>query len=619
MAVAAVPEGMPAVVTIALALGVRRMARRRALIRRLPAAETLGGTTVICTDKTGTLTRGEMAVRELYVAGAPFRVTATGVEPCGDAPHAGAYANALREQALVHLGSNNATLYREGTLWKASGDPTEAALLVSARKAAPGLPDEGAGGEVLREYPFDSDVKRHGVLRRLPDGRVRLLVNGAPDLLLDLCSRELGPDGPRPLTADDHRRILEANAAMAERALRVLGSAYRDFEGDFKDFAPGEALPTRAEAERDLVFAGLAGMQDPPRPEAAEAAARCREAGIHVVMITGDHPGTAAAIARELEIAGPGAEAVRGEDLDALDDEALRARVRDVRVFARVTAAHKLRIVNAWRAHGAVVAMTGDGVNDAPALKGADIGIAMGIAGTEVTKQAADLVLADDNFATIVSAVEEGRRVYFNIRKTLQYLLAGNAGELLVMIAALAAGLPLPLLPIHLLWINLITDGLPALVLAADKASPGLMRRGPRPSGEALVNKSFLWGLLGTGLLTAGTSLTAYLLVLQGGDVAAARSAAFDTLVLSEVFRALAYRNNEQPFWHAGFRELFPLLAVAAGVLALQAACHEIGFLKTVLHLRPWTGSSFLMVLGLSVIPLIVLESRKWIRNAGRA
>ncbi len=611
LAVAAVPEGLPAIVTLALALGVRRMARRHALIRKLPAVETLGSAEVICTDKTGTLTQGEMTVRELVAGGVSFRVSGSGFAPAGsitaggDAPGRGE-TSMLRTLASIHAGCNGAALAAAGPDWRVTGDPTEGALLVAARKA--GLPPEypdPAG--LVREFPFDSDRKRRGMARRQADGGCRLLVNGAPELLLGLCVSESTAAGVRPLAEADRRRILAANADLAGRGLRVIGSAYRDF-------TDADALPDRDEAERDLVFAGLAGLQDPPRPEAQAAVGECRAAGIRVIMITGDHPDTALAVARELGLAETRAQILTGTEIDALDAAALRARVPEAAVCARVTAEHKLRIVKAWRERGAVTAMTGDGVNDAPALKGADIGIAMGKSGTEVAKQAADVVLADDNFASIVAAVEEGRGVYANIRKTLQYLLAGNAGELLVMILALALAWPVPLLPVHLLWINLVTDGLPALILAADPVDAGLMRRQPRRAGKPMADRRFLIRLLQTGCLTAGVSLAAFWIGWRAQGLDAARSYAFDTLVLTEVFRALAYRSGA-PFWRSERKGLIRILLLIAGTTALQIVCHENDALERVLHLVPWHPATAAMMLGLGLIPLAVIEADKMRRR----
>ncbi len=617
LAVAAVPEGLPAIVTIALALGVKRMARRKALIRRLHSVETLGSAEVICTDKTGTLTTGEMTVRELWLAGETFVPGGEGLSPDGGilfnegAPTVSQTEN-LRTLALIHTGCNNAGLDQVEGRWVVSGDPTEGALLASGRKI--GVPQGFPNNHpVLGEYPFDSDGKRHGVFRKMVDGSTRMLVNGAPDVLIGLCEQELTAEGVRPLTEEGRKRILEANAAMAGRALRVIGSAYKDFK-EIGDSA-GFTLPERSEAERGLVFTGLAGLQDPPRAEAAAAIVRCHDAGIRVVMITGDHPRTALAVATELGLATGPEQVLSGADLDAIPEEGeagLASRIENIRVYARVTAAHKLRIVKAWRTRGAVTAMTGDGVNDAPALKGSDIGIAMGRTGTEVTKQTADVILADDNFATIVAAVEEGRGVYFNIRKTLQYLLAGNAGEILVMLIAVLLGWPSPLLPVHLLWINLITDGLPALVLAADSPDGSLMRRKPRKAKESLANKPFLIAMLGTGMLTAAVSLTIFAIeYLFLGDLNSARSDAFDTLVLSEVFRALAYHSDRLPFWRVNLRFIWPLWLTLGGMLVLQTLCHEIDALETVLHLQAWDIGSFTRIVSLSLIPLMVLELRK--------
>ena len=468
LAVAAVPEGLPAVVTVALALGVSRMARRRALVRKLPAVETLGSTTVICTDKTGTLTVGEMTVRALYVAGQTYEVTGEGYGPEGEVRIAGKkteaqHAAPLLELATCIIACNNAHLVQEDGKWKVIGDPTEGALLAAGPKA--GGNAERIEKELPKhhEIPFDSDRKRSAIIRRKPDGKLRAFVNGAPDVLLERCTKIYGRDGGvRPLTDQDRESIVAQNAAMAKQALRVLASAWRDMD----NAAPAEL--TVDAVERDLVFVGLAGMYDPPRQEAKDAVAKCRAATIRVVMITGDHPHTASAIARDLGIATDEDEAVAGAELDKMSDDELRQRAPKVAVYARVTAEHKLRIIRAWKANDAIVAMTGDGVNDAPAIKGADIGIAMGKSGTEVTKQASDIIVTDDNFASIVAAVEEGRGIYDNIRKTLQYLLAGNTGELLLMTVCVIIGLPMPLLPIHLLWINLVTDGLPALCLATD-------------------------------------------------------------------------------------------------------------------------------------------------------
>jgi P-type Ca2+ transporter type 2C len=617
LAVAAVPEGLPAVVTVALALGVLRMSRRRALVRKLAAVETLGSTSVICTDKTGTLTVGEMTVRALYVAGQRYEVTGEGYGPDGDVCFEGKKAAAqhaapLLELATVILGCNNAHLVQEEGTWKVIGDPTEGALLAAGGKA--GGNQERVEKELPRhhEIPFDSDRKRSTVLRKMPDGKLRAFINGAPDVLLERCTNLYTSTRVCPMTDEDRQHIVAHNTAMAQQALRVLGSAYRDM-----DHASPADLTADA-VEHDLVFVGLTGMYDPPRPEGKHAVARCRAAGIRVVMITGDHPGTATAIARELGIAAADNVAVAGVELDTMSDDELRKRVPKIAVYARVTAAHKLRIIRALKANEAVVAMTGDGVNDAPAIKGADIGIAMGKAGTEVTKQAADMIITDDNFATIVAAVEEGRGIYDNIRKTLQYLLAGNTGELLLMTICVVVGLPTPLLPIHLLWINLVTDGLPALCLATDPIDPDVMQRHPRRRSERITNRSFLRTMLLTGFLTAGVAFASYIYVLQAGTTQTARTYAFTVLVFAELLRSFGARSASKPVWRIPLFTNVNLVIVVAISFGLQVWSQHnatLGrFLKT--SFVPLADCFLLLTMG--AIPLLALEMVKLGRHARR-
>ncbi len=566
LAVAAVPEGLPAVVTVALALGVLRMSRRRALVRKLPAVETLGSTTVICTDKTGTLTVGEMTVRALYVADESYEVTGEGYGPDGEVRFEGKKADTqqaapLLELASILLGCNNAHLVQENGIWTVLGDPTEGALLVAGTKAGGIEQHIEKDCPKQHEIPFDSDRKRSSVIRRMPDGRLRTFTNGAPGMLLQLCTSLYTRNGIRPLTGLDRHRILTQTAAMAQQALRVLGSAYGDLGN------PPPADLTADAVERDLVFVGLTGMYDPPRPEGKVAVAKCRAAGIRVVMITGDHPETATAIAREIGLASADDVAITGVELDKMSDDTLRLRVPQIAVYARVTAEHKLRIIRAWQANDAVVAMTGDGVNDAPAIKGADIGIAMGKSGTEVTKQASDMIVTDDNFASIVAAVEEGRGIYDNIRKTLQYLLAGNTGELLLMTLCVAVGFPTPLLPIHLLWINLVTDGLPALCLATDPIDPDVMKHDPRHRSERITDHGFLRTMFLTGFLTAGVALAVYVDVLKTGTLEMARTYAFAVLVFAELLHSSAPAVRPSPSGASRFLRtstsplLFPFLS----------------------------------------------------------
>ena len=593
------------------------MSRRRALVRRLPAVETLGSTNVICTDKTGTLTVGEMTVRVLYVAGQTFEITGEGYGPDGEVRVAGKAADErqtkpLREPANNLLGCNNAHLALESGQWKVIGDPTEGAMLAAGHKT--GVTEELIEREMPKrhEIPFDSDRKRQTVIRLMPDGRHRAFINGAPDLLLQHCTQILTTDGIRPLTDADRTEIAAQNTALAAQALRVLGSAQRDL-----DAASLEQLIAE-EVEHDLVFVGLTGMYDPPRTEAKEAIVKCHSAGIRVVMITGDHPHTAAAIARELGIATSEDMALSGAELDQISDETLHERVTQIAVYARVTAMHKLRIVRAWKASGAVVAMTGDGVNDAPAIKGADIGIAMGRSGTEVTKQASDMIVTDDNFASIVAAVEEGRGIYDNIRKTLQYLLAGNCGELLLMTAAIIMGLPMPLLALHLLWINLITDGLPALCLATDPIDADVMKQPPRSRHERITDGGFLGTMFLTGLLTAGVSLAVYLYALKHESLEMARTHAFAALVFAELLRAFGARSETKPVWRISLFTNINLAIVVAISFGLQVWSHHNAMLAAFLKTSLIPFSDCLMLLAVGAIPLMVLELVKVVRNARR-
>ncbi|TKS60594.1 MAG: hypothetical protein EWM73_03085 [Nitrospira sp.] len=617
LAVAAVPEGLPAVVTVALALGVLRMSRRRALVRKLPAVEALGSTTVICTDKTGTLTVGKMTVRALYVAGQRYDVTGEGYGPDGDVRVEDTQADAqhaapLLELATVLLGCNNAHLVQEAGTWNVIGDPTEGALLAAGRKA--GGDRERIEKELPKQHeiPFDSDRKRSTVIRKMPDGKLRAFINGAPDVLLKRCTNLYTSNGIRPMTDEGRQKIMAHNDAMAQQALRVLGSAYRDLDNASSADFTAEAV------ERDLVFVGLSGMYDPPRQEAKAAVAQCRAAGIRVVMITGDHPHTAMAVARELGIASSDAAALAGPELDKMSDDALQQRAPTVAVYARVTAEHKLRIVRAWKANEAVVAMTGDGVNDAPAIKGADIGIAMGQSGTEVTKQASDMIITDDNFASIVAAVEEGRGIYDNIRKTLQYLLAGNTGELLLMTICVVIGLPTPLLPIHLLWINLVTDGLPALCLATDPIDPDVMTRRPRRGSERITDQGFLGTMFLTGCLTAGVAIAVYLYGLQTETEEMARTEAFAVLVFAELLRAFGARSETKPVWRISLLSNLNLAIVVSVSFGLQVWSHHNATLGRFLKTSYLSLADCVLLLAVGAIPLVMLELVKVVRQARR-
>ncbi len=614
LAVAAIPEGLPAVVTVALALGVQRMIRRNALVRRLPAVETLGCAQVICTDKTGTLTVGAMTARKLVTSQALYRVSGEGYTPEGAFFCGAVEVNAAQDPLLFALliagaACNDAELVEKDGRFAILGDPTEGALLVVAAKS--GITRKRIESDMPRlgELPFDSERKRMTVIR-IRDGEPWAFVKGAPETLLKRCTRIRTARGVEELTESARTRMLHAVELMAHDALRVLAVAERPLSQD--------RLAKTDEIEQDLILLGLVGLQDPPRPEAREAVAKCRRAGIKTVMITGDHPDTACAIAYELGILQRGDEVLTGIDLKRLSQAALTERVDRVSVYARVTAEDKLRIVRAWKARGVIVAMTGDGVNDAPALKEASIGIAMGITGTEVTKEAADLIITDDNFASIVAAVEEGRGIYDNIAKTLGYLLAGNAGELLVMLVAALVGWPLPLLPLHLLWINLVTDGLPALALATDPIDPGVLRRPPRSPQAELLDFAFLRFTLWIGLLTAAVALAAFALEYYRADLKQARDAAFTTLVIAELLRSFGARSNTRTVWQVGLFSNLRLFSIVAVSFFVQIAIHHIPLTQTLFDLEAMPLSQCGTWILLGLVPLLVLETCKvWRRWRG--
>ncbi|SEO56288.1 cation-translocating P-type ATPase [Nitrosovibrio sp. Nv6] len=580
LAVAAIPEGLPAVVTAVLALGVQRMARRNVIIRHLPAVETLGSATVIASDKTGTLTKNEMTVRAVVTASGRVVMDGAGYTPEGevrregseeiadggtedDRAGKGAIAGALRtelKRALVIAErANNAMLQQHNGRWTIQGDPTEGALIVAFRKAK--LEDEApdARFERLGEVPFTSDRKLMTTIHKDAQSQEHLCVftKGAPDLLLERCSHELVGEEAKPLTADRRAAILQTNEELAGEALRSLGVAFRSLPAN-----AFEADKVDERIEQDLVFAGLIGMIDPPREEAKQAVARAAAAGIRPIMITGDHPVTAAVIAGQLGITEK-ARATTGTELEKLSDDALDQTVKEVSVYARVSPGHKLRIVKALQRGGAIVAMTGDGVNDAPALKSADIGVAMGIMGTDVSREAADMVLMDDNFASIVAAVEEGRAIFSNIRKFLWYLLSSNSGEVLVMFFGLlladtiglkAEGqiLVLPLLATQLLWINLVTDGAPALALGVDPPGSDVMSKRPRPQDEGVITSRMWFGILLVGAIMAVGTLIVLDASLPGGfiegsgSIGYAQTMAFTTLVLFNLFNVFNARSGEQ-------------------------------------------------------------------------
>ncbi|MGE5571939.1 MAG: cation-translocating P-type ATPase [Bacteroidota bacterium] len=575
LAVAAIPEGLPAVVTIALALGVQRMSRRNAIVRRLPAVETLGCTTVICSDKTGTLTRNQMTLTEIDLAGRVIEATGTGYTPHGQFTEAGRPIDPSRDDHLalalkIGLYCNNARLMHDGRVvdpgaamrpqqrpgpgpgpgtrapadrWEVLGDPTEGALVVAAAKAGMVRNGSGATGRprLLHEVPFDSDRKMMTTIYEDPSGVGALAyVKGAPEVVAGVCSSILVAGRVRPMTYRDRDLLLERSAQMAARGLRVLALAYRELP---RGFRPDGTIET------NLTFVGLAGMVDPPREDVKRAVRTARSAGVRTIMVTGDHAGTAVAIARALDlIAGDGrgdVRAIAGAELDRMTDDALGKAVATTQVFARVSPEHKLRIVRALKGQGHIVAMTGDGVNDAPAVKEADIGVAMGMSGTDVTREAAAMVLADDNYATIVAAVEEGRAIYDNIRKFIRYLLACNAGEVLTMLIAVLVGLPLPLVPMQILWMNLVTDGLPAIALGIDPVDPDVMTREPRRPKEGVFSRGLGLKIASQGVFIGLCTIAAFLVSLfLHADLTRARTVAFTSLVMAQLFYVFHCRSE---------------------------------------------------------------------------
>lgn len=606
-AVAIIPEGLPAVTTMTLAVGVQRMARRGAVVRRLAAVETLGSATVVCTDKTGTLTQNEMTVREIAIDGAQIEVTGNGYAPDGRLE--GDAADDHRVQALLLT----AVLCNEAHLETATdghvrpiGDPTEAALLTLARKA--GLdPDATRRQHAIRaKLPFDADRKRMSVVAE-GDGACVLHVKGSPDSLLSRSTHFASKDGDVPLT-DAHRAWVESeNGRLADRALRVLAYARRRMPaGEVTTLSPGD--------ETDLTFVGLTGMMDPPREGVREAVAACARAGVRTVMITGDHKSTATAIARAIGMFdAPDAEAMTGPELDALDERSLAARIRRIRVFARVAPEQKLRIVTALKKSGEIVAMTGDGVNDAPALREAHIGVAMGRGGTEVARQAADIVLTDDNFATLVDAIREGRAVYRNIQKFVFFLLSSNAGLALTVFAVAVTGVWLPLSPLMILWINLVTNGLPALALGVDPPGADQMNEPPRPAGQPLLGRRDLLGIALVGGVVAASSLIAYSekLCPAGGSAERHRTVAFFVLSVGPLLHAWSCRSPTASVFAMRPRWSVPLLIATCVSVALQALVLLPAF-RPVFRAEALDVHHVLLVFACSAAVVVVVEVAKF-------
>ena len=634
LAIAAVPEGLPAVVTICLALGTQRMLRRHALIRNLPAVETLGSATVICSDKTGTLTQNEMTVVKIWAGGTGYAVQGRGYQPVGTIELGGKPVCLEELPALVGtlLGGalcNDARLEKSeesAERYRMVGDPTEGAMVVAAAKA--GLWQKELEGSLRRvgEVPFDSIRKRMTTVHAWaqggdPPGASRpfepsspfmAFTKGATDLVLERCTRILSGEGPRPLTEADRASIMAANDAMADEALRVLAVACRPLRDRGKRLEPDDV-------EQELAFLGLEGMIDPPRPEVKAAIQTARKAGIKTIMITGDHKRTAHAIAGELGMFTPGPDGLTGAELEELEDEALQELAPVLDVYSRVSPQHKVKIVDALKAKGHVVAMTGDGVNDAPAVKRADIGVAMGITGTDVAKEAADMVLTDDNYASIVAAIEEGRVIFANIRKFVYYLLSCNVGEILIVFLATLLGLPaLPFLPIHLLMLNLVTDGLPALALGVEPAEPGIMDRPPRDPREPIINREMWIGIGVQSILITAATLSAFVLGLfwfpgpvDAGKITAAQTFAFTTLVLSELFRAFTSRSERVALWRLGLLSNRTMLLAFGSSLAILLAIIYVPILDPIFHTTFLDLGHWALIVPLALVASVGAEITK--------
>lgn len=619
LAVAAIPEGLPAIVTIVLALGMKRMIQRHAIVKRLHAVESLGSITTICSDKTGTLTKNEMTVVSVYTPQKTYEVTGKGYEPEGEYLFKDETIDPKAEKDLSFLlkigALNNDARLEKNTekgyedTWKLLGDPTEGSLTVATMKAGYYISELKEEIPRVQEIPFDSDRKRMTTFHPNPEkeGQYHAFVKGAPDMILDLCTKIYKHGSITQITEDDKKAIMKANSGMATESLRVLAFAFREFAELPDDLTP-EII------EKDLIFVGLMGMIDPARPEAIEAIKLCKTAGIHPVMITGDYKDTAIAIAKELGILERESQAMSGAELDKIGENEFTRIVKDTNVFARVSPEHKVKIVEALRENGEIVAMTGDGVNDAPALKRADIGVAMGITGTDVAKETAAMILTDDNFASIVSAVEEGRVIYDNIRKFVSFLLSCNVAEILIIFVAMLFGWPIPLEPIQILWLNLVTDAFPALALGMEPAEPNIMEIPPRDPQESIINRKIRWGIILQSIAMTAAVLGVFRWTLNVyDDLHIAQNFAFVTLITSELLRSYTARSEDfsiftlglftNKFVIGGTLLSFALLLLVMYIPALQPVFGTIGF-----NANQW-GVALLFAL----IPSVVAEVSKFI------
>lgn len=603
-AVAAIPEGLPAILTIILALGVLRMARRNAITRKINAVETLGSVTTICSDKTGTLTRNEMTVRFVVTTSGFYEASGTGYKPEGkifEDQKEVLLADKVDLEKLIEVMAvcNDSEIRKEDSQWKITGEPMEAALLVLAKKA--GFSNKGY--QRLAQIPFESENKFMATLNRLPQKGAQIMVKGAPNKILDFCKNQQGSKGSlERLDRDFWQKQIEL---ISSKGLRVLAAAKGDISGDKKDLKIEDI-------SENMVFLGIVGIFDPPRPEAIKAIKICHQAGIAVKMITGDHAGTAKAIGWEMGI-GKGKQVFSGSQVEALSDKELCQVVKDIDIFARTSPEHKLRVVKALQANGEVVAMTGDGVNDAPSLKRADVGVAMGIKGTEVTRQAADIVLADDNFTSIEQAIEEGRTIYDNLRKAILFILPTNGAEALVILVAIIAGLVLPLTPVQILWVNMVTAVTLALALAFEPAESGLMHRPPREPDAPILSKGFLWRIGFVSLLIGGATIVVFLIEKQNGpSLELARTLAVNTLVFSQVF----YLFNSRFLKQSSLKPNLILTNPAVWIVVLILVLLQLGFVYFP-FMNLWFGSvglggrHWLLSLGVGLVIFLIIEVEK--------
>ncbi|MFT7820213.1 calcium-translocating P-type ATPase, SERCA-type [Bacillus siamensis] len=605
LAVAAIPEGLPAIVTVALSIGVQRMIKQKSIVRKLPAVETLGCASVICSDKTGTLTQNKMTVTHMWSGGKTFKVSGIGYEPAGvftrDEREIKPKDEKMLEQMLV-FGAlcNTSEIELKDGHYVLDGDPTEGALLTAARKGGYSNDWLSEQYRVVAEFPFDSVRKMMTVIVEDKEKKRFVITKGAPDVLIERSSHMMHGGRSAPFSEEKKAEAEAVLKELASQALRTIAIAY-------KPLNPGEK-PTMEQAEKNLTILGLSGMIDPPRPEVRQAIKECREAGIKTVMITGDHVETAKAIAKDLRLLPKKGRVMDGKTLNKLSEKELTETVDDIYVFARVSPEHKLKIVKAFQENGHVVAMTGDGVNDAPAIKQADIGVAMGVTGTDVAKEASSLILVDDNFATIKSAIKEGRNIYENIRKFVRYLLASNVGEILVMLFAMLLALPLPLVPIQILWVNLVTDGLPAMALGMDQPEDDLMRRKPRHQKEGVFARKLGWKVISRGFLIGAATILAFIVVYHRNpeNLPYAQTVAFATLVLAQLIHVFDCRSETSVFSRNPFENIYLLGAIVSSVF-LMAIVIYYPPLQPIFKTVPITPGDWMLILGMSGIPTFLL------------